>query len=194
MSRTKTMATTMQIDRRTQRRSAVDLLTADSTPVAPSCRGALVRRERGRSSPPRSSGAAVGAPALRLPRWLSGRGGGRGGAVARDRMRDRIRTDVAEYIGGAREAIDDAVESELKRPATRDPPPAQASWGLACARRARRSAPRRRACRACLGSRSLIVVAVPRGRARLDAGHARLPRRRGHSLAPACCRRASPIC
>ena len=56
-------------------------------------------------------GAAAGAGLVYL---LSQRGeGGRGGRSL-SRMMRRLRRNVAEYAGTAREAIDDAVESELK--------------------------------------------------------------------------------
>jgi len=54
-------------------------------------------------------GAAVGAGLVYLLTQRSGRGGRSLGPMMR-----RFRHNMAEYIGGAREAIDDAVESELK--------------------------------------------------------------------------------
>ena len=55
-------------------------------------------------------GAAVGAGLVYL---LAQRSGGRGGRSLGPMMRG-LRRNVAEYVGSAREAIDDAVESELK--------------------------------------------------------------------------------
>jgi len=56
-------------------------------------------------------GAAVGAGLVYLLAQRSG--GGRGGRSVRPMMRS-LRRNVAEYAGNARQAIDDAVESELK--------------------------------------------------------------------------------
>ena len=54
-------------------------------------------------------GAAVGAGLVYLLTQRSGRGRQSLGPMMR-----RVRRNVAEYVGGARAAIDDAVESELK--------------------------------------------------------------------------------
>ena len=148
-------------------------------PVTPIMVGMSARRWMGGHDTPLRLGTR------RRPMGRRSRRGRCGSAFRATRFASSSDTAIiGDYMGRAREAIDDAVESELKRAPTRRPSAAEASWDrspVAAERRGRRRFGWLRARWPVVAVLALVVSA--RGGARVDAGDARLSRRGGHSFA-----------